>query len=114
MADTAWKKFERYCAQRLGTHRIPVTGIDREGADLELGMFCYQAKLRKVIPAFLFTWLAGIVGSAKAKGKIGVLVLNRPRKDRTEALVVVRFDDWVALHGDIPSQLEALKQEVSK
>lgn len=101
MANKGWKQFERKIATRLGTTRIPVTGVDRHGADLEQPMFCYQAKLRKIVPAFIYEWLGGICASAATKGKIGVLVLSRPRRPLNDSLVIVRFSDWVELHGAI-------------
>lgn len=99
MADKSWKRFERECAKDIGTQRIPVTGIDRDGADFQHGMFAYQAKHRRMIPAWLFDWLKGICGVAKRTDQIGVLILNRPGKDRKDALVIVRWEDWCDLHG---------------
>jgi hypothetical protein len=96
---TGWKAFERRLAADCGGRRIPVTGIDRNGADVTHPLFHFQLKLRKSIPVWLWGWLAGIVGTATDAGKIGVLVLKRPRQRDTEALVVLRWADWVALHG---------------
>jgi hypothetical protein len=50
------------------------------------------------LPAWLFRWLSGIVAAAEP-GQFGVLVLRRPRTPRSDALVCVRWKDWVALHG---------------
>ena len=62
-------------------------------------MFAYQAKVRRALPAWLFDWLGGIVTTAKRHDQIGVLVLNRPRSPRRNALVVLRWSDWCELHG---------------
>ncbi len=99
MSRTGWKQFERRLAADCGGRRIPVTGIDRDGADVSHPMFGYQLKLRKSIPVWLGQWLAGIVGTAMDSGKIGVLVLKRPRQRDTEALVILRWADWILLHG---------------
>ena len=98
MSDKGWKQFERRMAKDVGTTRIPVTG-ERLGSDASNALFCFQFKLRRIIPIWLFQWVGGIVETAARQGKVGVLVLKRPRMDDTEALVVVRWKDWVDLHG---------------
>lgn len=62
-------------------------------------MFCFQFKLRRVIPAFLFEWLGGIVATAARSNRIGVLVMKRPGMEDGDALVMLRYRDWVDLHG---------------
>lgn len=101
-ARATWKANERRIAEALGGRRIPVTGIDRDGADIETPRFVVQAKLRRALPAWLWRWLGGIVATAQPKGKIGLLVLRTPRMPDAEALVVLRMADWVALQGDVP------------
>jgi hypothetical protein len=98
MPDRGWKQFERRLCRDLGTQRIPVTG-ERDGADGRTSRFCFQFKLRRSLPVWLWTWLAGIVGTAAKTNRIGVLVLKRPRMRDEDALVVVRWRDWVDLHG---------------
>jgi hypothetical protein len=82
MADKGWKAFERRMARDVGTER-----------------FCFQFKLRRVLPAYLWEWLGGIVASAARSGKVGVLVVKKPRQQDADALVVLRWQDWVDLHG---------------
>ncbi len=107
MADKAWKAFERRMCRDAGTERIPVTG-ERHGADGATEMFCYQFKLRKNIPGYLSEWLAGIRGSAAPSGRVGVLVLKQPRQRDAEAVVMVSWADWCALHGQlVPPSEEA-------
>lgn len=96
--DKGWKRAERMIAADCGGQRIPVTG-ERHGSDVDHPLFAYQLKVRRALPAWLFTWLAGIVANAKRTDRVGVLVLNLPRKPRRGALVVLRWDDWVSLHG---------------
>ena len=98
MADKGWKQFERRCAQDMGTTRIPVTG-ERDGADCTTEMFCFQFKLRSSLPDWLWRWLRGIVERARPTNRIGVLVLKHPHQRDTDALVVLRWRDWVDLHG---------------
>lgn len=98
-ARTTWKNFERRCAARLGGRRIPVTGIDRHGADVEHDVFSYQCKLRRGQPSYLREWLAGIVGSAATSGKVGIVIWKEPGRRDDEALVVLRLKDWQDLHG---------------
>ena len=98
MADRGWKRAERMHARDVGTERIPVTG-ERHGADFGDALFAYQLKVRKVIPQWCFDWLGGICATAAATNRVGVLVLNQPRKPRRDALVVLRWADWIELHG---------------
>jgi len=99
MVDRAWKRSERDHARDVGTERIPVTG-ERAGADFATPLFAYQLKVRRRMPQWLFDWLDGIRGAA-TRDQVGVLVINRPRRPRRDAVVVVRWSDWVALHGAI-------------
>lgn len=98
MADKSWKAYERRMCKDAGTERIPVTG-ERHGADGQTGMFCYQFKLRQVVPWWIIDWLAGIVNKAIETDRVGVLVLKRPGDLDRDSLVVVRWKDWVDLHG---------------
>jgi hypothetical protein len=98
-ARATWKASERRIATALGGQRIPVTGIDRDGADIVCERFVIQAKLRRSLPAWLWRWLGGIVATAQPKGKIGLLILRTPRMRDADALVVLRMADWVELHG---------------
>jgi len=101
MPDTTWKARERRIARKLGTTRIPVTG-ERNGADCETPLFCIQVKARKRgIPAEVDRWLAGICNTARRKGKIGVLVWQRPRGLDDNAIVCLRLSEWVDLHGPV-------------
>lgn len=97
MPDKGWKAFERRMARDMNVERIPVTG-ERAGADARTNLFAFQFKNRKVIPGWLFRWLAGIVQSA-GRDQVGVLVLKRPRQRDRDALVILRWSDWVELHG---------------
>ena len=98
-ARNTWKGWERRVASHLGGRRIPVTGIDRYEADVVTSMFHVQLKLRKALPDWLFDWLGGIVANAEPHGKVGVLLLRKPRQDDAEALVVMRYSDFRDLHG---------------
>lgn len=100
-----WKRWEWEVGRDLGGRRIPVTGVDRAGADVETPMFNAQLKLRKALPSWLWGWLAGIV-STTPKGKVGILILRKPRQQNAEALVVMRYADFVDLHGHPPQEAE--------
>lgn len=101
----AWKAFELRCAKRLGGRRRPVTGIDRGDGDAYNAMFEAQCKLRKGVPSYLREWLDGIVASAAARDRVGVVVWKEPGTGRPDddALVVMRWKDFVELHGEPPS-----------
>jgi hypothetical protein len=98
MPDRTWKAFERRLCRDMGTTRIPVTG-ERQGADGMTDLFSFQFKLRRSLPVWLWAWMDGITGHAKSHGKIGILVLKRPQQRDTDALVVLRWQDWQDLHG---------------
>ena len=97
-ARNTWKGYERRVAADLGGQRIPVTGLGRDAADVVTPMFHIQVKLRNSLPSWLWAWVSGICMDAEA-GKIGVLILKRPGERDTEGLVVMRYGDFVDLHG---------------
>jgi hypothetical protein len=100
-ARGTWKAEERRIADDLGGKRIPVTGIDRDGADVVTPLFLVQSKLRATIPAWLGAWLHPIATEAHESGRIGILVLRKPRQRNADSLVVMNYADFVALHGVI-------------
>ena len=105
-ARSTWKASERRVADDLLGHRIPVTGIDRDGAEVVTPLFHVQVKLRKTLPTWLWGWLRGIVSDAAPHGKVGVLVLKKPRQRDAEGLVVLRYGDFVDLVGRIDKERE--------
>lgn len=98
MPDKSWKAFERRLCVDMGTTRIPANG-ERHGADGTTELFCFQFKLRRRLPTWLWAWLDGVSSVARPVGKIGVLVLKVPHQRDTDALVVLRWKDWQDLHG---------------
>ena len=100
-ARNTWKAAERRVAADLGGSRIPVTGIDRDGADVITPLFHCQVKLRKCLPAWLWGWVSGIRSDAQPKGKIGLLILKLPRQRDTEGLVVMSYGDFIDLCGKV-------------
>ena len=99
-----WKSAERRCAVDLNGKRIPVTGIDRDGADVVTPLFHAQIKLRKALPVWLWAWLGGIRGDAQPHGKIGILILKKPRQADVDGLVVLSYGDFVDLVGKVEGQ----------
>jgi len=99
VGDKAWKAVERRMARDVGTERIPVTG-ERHGADFQDSLACYQLKVRKMLPTWLWAWLQGIRDTGRKTGRVGVLVLKRPRGLDDDAVVLLSWRDWVDLHGD--------------
>lgn len=98
MPNTQWKAYERRIARLLGTERIPVTGA-RNGADAETPLLALQFKKRATVPAYLAHWLDGIRAAATPRGKVGVVVMQLPRRADLDSLVVLSLRDWIALHG---------------
>ena len=95
----AWKRFETRIAKAIGGRRIPVTGIDRHGADVVNPMFHVQAKRRKGMPGYVREWLDGICAEAKPHDKVGVVIWTEPGMRDAEAVVMLKYRDWVSLHG---------------
>jgi hypothetical protein len=97
VSDKSWKALERRLARDVGSERIPVTG-ERAGADFEDGLFVYQAKLGRRCPSYLAAWLAGIraAGAVRRPAKVGVVVWKPKRAEDADALVLLRWSDWVA------------------
>ena len=85
----------------MGRERKPCDG-SRAGADFEDALFCYQLKVRRCLPSWLWRWLGGIQRTASASDRVGVLVLKQPRQEDAEALVVLSWRDWRDLHGTPP------------
>jgi hypothetical protein len=98
-ARGTWKAAERRIADDLKGKRIPVTGIDRDGADVVTPLFLVQSKLRKTLPVWLWTWLMPIACDAREQGRIGILVLRKPKMRNNDGLIVLRYDDFVSLVG---------------
>ena len=100
MADHAWKQFERRVSRAHGVERQPVTG-ERGGSDsMPHPLFCLQMKLRRAIPKCLREWSDSIHATAQRHGRIGVLIVKEPRKRDDDAIVILRYRDWVYLHGN--------------
>ena len=100
-ARGTWKAAERRVAMDLGGSRIPVTGIDRDGADVVTPLFHVQVKLRKCLPVWLWAWLTGIRVQASMVGKVGILILKKPRQRDVDGIVVMSYSDFVDLHGKV-------------
>lgn len=106
MNRRTWKKRETAIAKRLHGRRIPVTGIDRDGADVETELFAIQVKHGRNRPSYLQDWLGGICQTAALKGKTGVVVWSAMREAQGEAVVVLRLQDFEGLLGRIRPETE--------
>jgi hypothetical protein len=65
-------------------------------------MFELQCKLRAGQPSYLKAWLKDIVAAATARERVGVVVWKETGAGKPDdnALVVMRWKDFVALHGE--------------
>lgn len=97
MSRRGWKAVERKCAKALGGRRIPVTGIDRHGADVVTEALAVQVKTGRDRPGYLRDWLDGICSTAG--DRTGVVVWQATREPLRDAVVLMRFSDFVAWHG---------------
>lgn len=97
-ARATWKRRERDCAKALGGRRIPVTGTDRHGADVEAGVFKVQVKHGRRRPQHLRDWLDGICSQATGE-QVGIVVWADNNERLDDAVVLMKMRDFVALHG---------------
>lgn len=102
-ARGTWKRRERDVATVLGGRRIPVTGVDRHGADVEAGMFKVQVKHGRRRPKHLREWLDGICSQATA-GQIGIVIWADNNERLTDAVVLMKMKDFTDLHGTPKSE----------
>lgn len=63
-------------------------------------VFCLQMKLRRAIPKCIRQWSDGIADLARRQRKVGILIVKEPRLHDDNALVILRYRDWVELHGN--------------
>jgi hypothetical protein len=68
-------------------------------------MFSFQMKLRKSVPKCIREWSDAIHRAAQRDGTVGVLIVKEPGKLDDNALVIVRYRDWISLHGDMPKSV---------
>jgi len=101
MPDKSWKAFERRVSRDHGVERQPVTG-ERDGSDSQPHpLFVFSMKLRKSIPKSIREWSDSIHRCAVKYGKCGILIVKEPGKHDDNALVILRYRDWVDLHGTV-------------
>lgn len=120
MPMQTWKDFERRICKRFAAARVPVAasgygGTLRDGRDGEsaCGRFDYQMKKReKASTNDLLAWLAAICRTAGVRGRLGVLVYNRPGDLDECSMVILRAEQWeqvldLLARGDRLAALEA-------
>ena len=87
------------CCRDHGVERQAVTG-ERDGSDCKAhSMFVFSMKLRKSVPKTIRDWSDSIHRCAQRQGKTGVLIVKEPGKHDENALVILRYSDWLELHG---------------
>ena len=98
--DKSWKAFERRVAKKVGGKRLACTG-EKDGVDVDAGVFVYQCKLRRNLPSYLKAWLKGITAAGERhNGATGVVVWKAPNARDDDAVVVLRLRDWESWHGE--------------
>ena len=90
-----WDDFQRWLCQRFGFQK------GWKGEENECkgeGIYALEAKLRAV-PKWIMGGMIQAEEYAEREGmRFPVLVLGTPGARRTKSLVVMRMDDWEALH----------------
>ncbi len=106
MSERGWKKFERRVSRDHGVERQAVTG-ERDGSDAQVHpLFCFQMKLRRAIPKCIREWSDSVTRAATKQQKVGVLIVKEPGLHDRNALVILRYQDWVDLHGTVKGETE--------
>ena len=97
MGDKGWKQFERKIARAHGCERAGPTGT----ADVDShSIFSIEAKLQNDVPKYLDDCMAQAVSHLKnGYAKIPIVIMKRPRRPMTAAFVLIRYNDWLGLHG---------------
>ena len=90
-----------------------MTGRQRDlgGSDYEDGLVCFSHKHSYNQPGYMLGWLRAITTFALGRKKIGCIVWHKKGGRMNDSLVVIRFADWVQLHGD-PRRGEADEQDL--
>jgi len=86
---STWKRRERDVARVLGGRRIPVTGIDRPGADVETDRLAVQVKHGRRRPASVREWPDGICSQAALRERVGLVVWAANRDTLRTAMVTL-------------------------
>ena len=102
-ARGTWKRRERDVAKAVGGRRVPVTGIDRHGADVDHPMFAFQVKHGRGRPSYLREWLDGICFNARP-GQVGIVVWAMNGERLMDSVVLMRMKDFTELHGSVKRQ----------
>lgn len=99
MARKMWKDFERTIRDYFRGIRIPVSGQEKDGRDVEskCGRFDYQVKRVQSAPKTVRYWLDGIRRTAAPRNRIGLVVIKAPGEDRAESMVILQACDWLAV-----------------
>jgi hypothetical protein len=97
MADKTWKRRERQVAAALGGRRIPITGLDRHGADVTTARLAVQVKRGRRRPGYLSDWLDGIRARGAETARTGIVVWCDHQEDIQEAIVLLRLRDFIEL-----------------
>lgn len=96
--DKNWKRMERKVAGDLGGKRVIEKGYNLE--DVSHPIFSIECKTRKKLPASLESWYNQAKTNAP-KGKIPVVVLHETGKRRKNDFVVLKYEDFRDLCGDL-------------
>ncbi len=97
---STWKFAERRIARQLGGQRIPVSG--RAGQpDIRHPWLSIEVKHRRRLPRWLLTALAQ-AEQAATPGQLPVAILHQHGQRYSEALVVLRLQDFREWFGDEP------------
>jgi len=113
VSDHAWKAFERRTARDHGVERTPVSGrqADTGGLDWSNQMFAAQVKLGYNEPGYLRTWVDGIRRHAQVRGLVGIVIWKHKWVRDENALVILRYADWLELHGQVEDGLGLVAPE---
>lgn len=97
--DKRWKATERRVAQLTGGARVPITGRARGMTpDVAHPLWAIECKDKKTLPAWLHTAMAQARAAVRGT-QVPVVILHQAGQRHANDLVVLRLEDFIALHG---------------
>lgn len=103
MPESPWKRTERMVAKWLGGKRVPVSGRQEAGVDIDNPWLAIEVKHRKKLPEWMRKAMAQAVAAAAMPRhwhKLPVVVLHDEGEPHGDNWVCMRMADFVGWFGD--------------
>jgi hypothetical protein len=108
-SKSTWKRVERRTAADLGGRRNGNTGAAT--ADVDAGLFCVECKSWRR-PAERIEAALRQAEAARRPGQIAIARIHTVGKHNSQDLAVMRWSDFLDLHGDGKATVSDLVQDL--